>query len=500
MQDELIELKAMAETSLYFFGKEIIKNPLLTDIHEDLAAWVCSPERSRVREFQGTKIRGARMLILLPRDTLKTTFISVIYSLWQIVRNPDIRILIDSEARDLSMKILKTVKGLIDTSDFIKALWGNLNGSGSGYTWNLEEIRVKGRTDFHAKEDTIETAGVDVAITGRHFPLIIMDDLHSERNTRTKEQIQKVREHIQYIMPLLEAEGELLVIGTTWDDSDAYQWLQEMKDDNEVPLFDTYIKSAYLDSAEKLPFYPLRLPLDVLAVKKTIMGEDLFSAQYRNDPVPQKSAIFRKDDVRYQSLDTFPKDLNKFMLVDPLGDKENRQGDYFSAVTWGISPELNELGLCELYLIDGVCGHFNIDRQLEAIINLYLKTRPMELGIEKSGMSTLDIHLKNMLKSKNLYLKTVELKPSQRNKEQRIKQFVPYFRGGMVIVNDKLDSEFKDEFIYELSRFPKCKRDDCLDASAYIFDFLNLYPVGVKTSHRPVPQHFAQGKNSWMGS
>lgn len=497
----IARLKAAAEESLYIFGRQIIENDyLVPEVHSDLAKWLCDPKRKKSKRFQSINVQGSMSLILLPRDTLKTTFITTLYSLWRLIKNPNTRILIDSEARDLSMKILKGIKGLIDNSEWLKILWGDLNGSAKGLTWNLEEIRIATRTDFKAREDSIETAGIDVAITGRHYPLIIMDDLHSERNTKTKEQLDKVIDHIKYIMPMLETDGELIIIGTRWDDNDAYNWIQGLKDDSGELLFDCYIKSAYIDELKKVPYYSKRLPLEILNVKKIIMGDELFSAQYENDPVPFKTAIFKKSELKFKRLKDFPKDLNRFMSVDPIGDKEKARGDMFAATVWGIKPELNELGFCELYLIDGACGHFNIEEQLNNLVGLYSKTRPLELGIEKSGMATLHVHLTNMLKAKGIYMKITELKTDNRNKIERIKQFIPYFRQNLVVINEDINKDFMDEFINELIRFPKAKRRDILDASAYIFDFLEMYPLDIEEKMMPQTYHNYNSKDAWMGA
>jgi len=141
------------------------------------------------------------------------------------------------------------------------------------------------------------------------------------------------------------------------------------------------------------------------------------------------------------------------------------------------------------YLLDGFCGWFDTEQQIQSISNLYMKTRPLEFGIEKSGMNTLSLHLQNNLSSKGLHLLTTELKPMGREKGQRILQFTPYAQNGMIYINKACNQEFLDEFLYEWSRFPKGKRDDCLDASAYVFDFLAKYPValyGHRRSMRPV--------------
>lgn len=472
------EFKKAAEGSLFYFVRSVIGNKyIVPHVHKELGDWLCSSERRRKRKVGGIELDGKLCLIMLPRDSLKTTFVSSGYPLWRLINNPDSRILIDSESRDLSKVILKNIKGIIDSCETLRGIWGDLNGAVQGNTWNLDAIRIAARKDFRAKEDSVETSGIDVAVTGRHYGTIIMDDLHSERNITSKETIEKVKDHIQYMMPLMEADGELIIIGTRWADDDAYEWVMSLKDDEGTPLFDTFIRSCYKEDGTA--YYPERNSLPTLALKKATLSDSKFSSQYLLDPIPEAIAPLKK--AYLQMIDTaeIPRGLNKFMMCDTIGDKKNDKGDYFAVTTWGIETKLNELGLCKLYLLDGYCGWFDIDKQIQSITGLYMKTRPLEFGIERSGMNTLTLHLSNNLSAKGLHMLTTEVKPSGRGKEQRIMQFLPYAQNNMIFVNKECNEKFLEEFIYEWSRFPKAKRDDCIDASAYIFDFLAKYPIGL---------------------
>lgn len=477
-KDPIATYKVLAEESLYFFVREVIDNEyIVPHVHGEIAKWLRQTEIRKARTFGGVEIKGKLRLIMIPRDSLKSTFITSGYALWRAVKDPDVRILIDSEARDLSRTILKGIKGIIDGCDKLRALWGNLNGSDAGNPWNLDSIRIATRKDYKAKEDTIETSGIDVAITGRHFDLILVDDPHSERNVTSKEQIQKVKDHIQLMMPLLESDGEMIIIGTRWADDDAYDWIMSLKDDVGEPLFDIFVHSCYNDDGTA--YYPERNSLSTLALKKATMRDSLFSCQFLLDPIPEAIAPLKKSQLQFVDTDKIPMSLNRFMMCDTIGDKKSQEGDYFAVTTWGVENTINELGLCKLYLLDGLCGWFDTGQQIQAIVNLYLKTRPIEFGIEKSGMNTLSLHLENNLKAKEMFLVTSELKPSSRAKEQRVLQFIPYAQNSMVFVNKACNEEFKDEFIYEWSRFPKGRRDDAIDASAYLFDFLAKYPVAL---------------------
>jgi phage terminase large subunit-like protein len=92
-------------------------------------------------------------------------------------------------------------------------------------------------------------------------------------------------------------------------------------------------------------------------------------------------------------------------------------------------------------------------------------------------MNTLSVHLTNNLAARGLSMITGELKPMGRGKKERILQFTPYNQNKLIHINKGCNEIFLEEFLNEWSRFPKSKRDDCLDASAYIFDYLAKYPL-----------------------
>ena len=63
--------------------------------------------------------------------------------------------------------------------------------------WTEDSIIYKNRT-IRAKEPSIFCSGVETAATGMHPDIIIMDDLVSERNVTTADQIEKVKQHYRF--------------------------------------------------------------------------------------------------------------------------------------------------------------------------------------------------------------------------------------------------------------------------------------------------------------
>ena len=61
----------------------------------------------------------SRALIVMPRGTFKSSIGSVAYPMWRLVKNPDLRILIDSEIYKNSTKFLREIKAHMEHPFFV---------------------------------------------------------------------------------------------------------------------------------------------------------------------------------------------------------------------------------------------------------------------------------------------------------------------------------------------------------------------------------------------
>jgi len=164
----------------------------------------------------------------LPRGSFKSTIITQSFPMWRLCQNPNYRILIDSIKIERSQFFLSEIKQQCEKNARFKELfgeWKNVPG------WTEKSITLAHRTTT-AREPSIMCAGINAPVTGGHYDLIIVDDLHDETNSYTETGCEKARQHLQSLMPILEpktAHGlkppQFIVVGTRWNNIDAYQWL-----------------------------------------------------------------------------------------------------------------------------------------------------------------------------------------------------------------------------------------------------------------------------------
>lgn len=155
-----------------------------------------------------------RKLIVMPRGTFKSSLVSVAYPIWLLLRDPNLRILIDSELYTNSKNFLREIKGHLENEKMTR-LFGKFRST----TWNEGEVIISQR-NRNLKEASITCSGIGAEKTGQHYDVILMDDMNSPSNSNTPEGCQKVVDHYKYAAAILDPGGVLVLVGTRYSASD----------------------------------------------------------------------------------------------------------------------------------------------------------------------------------------------------------------------------------------------------------------------------------------
>ena len=155
-----------------------------------------------------------RKLIVVPRGSLKSSLGCVGFPIWALNRDPNERILLDSELYTNSTTFLREIK-----SHLMNPLITSVFGDYRTKTWNEAEIIIKQRTQS-LKEASITCGGVGTTKVGQHYSIIIGDDYNSPKNSNTPENAKKVIDHYRYNLSILEPNGTYIIIGTRYSEND----------------------------------------------------------------------------------------------------------------------------------------------------------------------------------------------------------------------------------------------------------------------------------------
>lgn len=160
-------------------------------------------------------------MILAWRGCGKSTYCTVTRAIFEILRNPNIRILIVSDSEGQSKGFLRAIQSQFEANSELKAIFGDFRTGTS--TWSATEIIVPQRT-AHYIEPTILCAGIGTALPSKHFDLILADDLVTLDNSRTEGLRKKVTDYFyRTLYPTLDSpHGRLYILGTRWHEADLY--------------------------------------------------------------------------------------------------------------------------------------------------------------------------------------------------------------------------------------------------------------------------------------
>jgi predicted phage terminase large subunit-like protein len=452
---EVEKVKDYLKKSLYFLCTSMLNYPDWDKVHDDMEILLRRPSR--------------RKACVIPRNHLKSTFGTIGFSIYSILNNPNIRILICNQVWDISRSFLREIKEQLENSQ-LKYLFGEFVSA----KWNEDEIIVRQRTK-PLKEPTIKTAGIETEQTGGHYDLIILDDLIGLNNSQTPEQREKAKRFRRSMINLLEPGGVVVENMTRWHLDDTYSEIV----DKERKYYDIMIRQVVGKDGKLIfpkkfarKFDPVKKDwvmvddptcMDYIEHLKASMPLDEFSAQYLNQPFSSEKQLFKPEMFKY--WDKRPEGLFIAMACD-LAISEAKQADETALVVCGMDRDY------KLYVLDYIKGRWRPSDVVRNIFDMRDKWKPNAVGMEVNGFQrTLKLAVEEEMRKTRNYFPVEEIKTGpEKSKEQRIKILEPFYRDGNVYHAQWMK---KKDLEIELQTFPKGKHDDLIDAMSMCLPLLH---------------------------
>lgn len=444
------EIRQACKTSLHFLCTQMLGYTDWDTVHDDIELFLARPSMKKA--------------LLVPRNHLKTSLVTISKSIQWTLQNPNIRILIANQVWDMSRKMLSEIKQHLIQSPLAK-IFGDFRSE----VWNQDEIIVRGRTKAR-KEPTILTTGIEAETTSGHFDVIILDDLTGHQNSQTPEQREKTKRYRRSMINLLEPAGTLLEVGTRWhlDDtfSDVFEKEHEYYDimirkviENGKIIFPKKFNKRF-DHGKKVWVTTDEPCMDFIEHLRKSMTPAEFAAQYMNNPIDELNQLFRQEYFRY--YDRRPDRLFVAMTIDPA-ISEKHSADYFVINVSGMDENYN------IYVLDTLKGHWKISEGIDNVFTMYDKWHPSAIGVETVAFQkALKSWLEEKMRIKGTYFPLTELKRNtNETKEFRIKALEPFYREGKIF-----HAKWMRSLEEELVTFPKGRHDDELDALASQLELL----------------------------
>lgn len=148
---------------------------------------------------------------------------SIARTLWEVGRDPSIRVLILSNTHGQAAKIGRAIAGYIENSDPLHEVWPDcVPTQRKTEPWQPLSGAITVKRPTLAKDPTISVAGVHGNVLGSRFDLIILDDVLDYENARTPEMRKELIDWLNStITGRLTARAKMVVVGTAFHPEDA---------------------------------------------------------------------------------------------------------------------------------------------------------------------------------------------------------------------------------------------------------------------------------------
>jgi len=430
-----------------------------------LAGWVHKDICMRLQRFMQAVEDGKnpRLMLQMPPRHGKSMIASQEFPAWLLGHHPDWELIVCSYAESLALDFSRNVRERMRDPEYrvlfpeTKLDRDNQNAQG----WKL------------TKKGGFLPAGVGGPITGKGAHVLIIDDpiknsQEAESDT-TRASIMRWYETTAYTR--LAPGGGVLVIQTRWHLDDLSGRLEadmlEGNGDNfEVVRYPAIAVADEQHRKRGEPLHKARYNKAQLTMIRKAVGERTWAALYQQNPVPDEGAQFQKSMIKYyrKGDGQLPEDMTKVAAWDlAIGQKE--VNDKTVGLTWG----KDRVG--DYWFLDCRHGHFDAFEIVNEICDSYEKHKPFTVGIEKDKVAlAVGPLLDTVMSDRELYaMHITELRPAREgNKLERCRTLQGMMRQGRVWLPHPDEADWVDEFVTELLQFPYGRRDDHVDAAAWL--------------------------------
>jgi phage terminase large subunit-like protein len=404
-----------------------------------------------------------------------------------------------SHTRPIAKAFLRQIKTEFEQNSWLKELFPDVlyaRPERESPRWS-EDNGLVVRRRSNPKEATVEAWGlVDGQPTGKHFNVLIWDDVVTRDSVTTPEMIQKTTEAWSLSLNLGDSAPRKRAIGTRWHFADSYRTIM----DRGALL--PRIHPATEDGS--LKGKPVLLTQQQFDDKVRDMGPYVASAQLLLNPTVDSKQTFQRDWFRHR----FERErvnwegMTRCLLCDPSSGKKG--SDYTTIAVLGHGPDQNT------YLLDFLRDRLTLPQRGQAYMAMHRKWRPQHAGYEEYGLQA-DIQYVQELMSRETYHFEIVPLAGKLSKGDRVNRLIPLCFDGKFWMPDALfrtNAEGKLEDLVtvlieqEFLPWPVPVHDDGLDVISRKFDMEDFgFPMpDVPDAREDRYNKRSRRSGSWMGA
>lgn len=330
-------------------------------LHREMAEVLCRQQTltTNLRE-------NRRRMFLVPREHRKSTLNTVLYGMWRAYRNPNIRILIGTNVKDLAQEFITEIRSYFEDEELQEEVWNvrphiqgrmipMLTNAQNNYkrlaisdeyeeeedtrkvvwsNWKLRLVRP-----LKAKEPTFTALSVGMRATGKHYDLCLLDDIVDRDNSSSPDKALKVSKWADELESVVTKKAlpyevcpgftellgnEIVISGTRYYAYDYYSKYVGNSEEERAELlarlkYTSFIRSIYKNDVDPEGGYlcPEIVDAEVDAELKENIPAATYYAQYHNKIIYDESASLHPDLVQqYFPGDVQPYDMGVAKYFD----------------------------------------------------------------------------------------------------------------------------------------------------------------------------------------
>jgi hypothetical protein len=373
-------------------------------------------------EWQDLCSRYRRLILFGPIEHGKTQQLSVLRPLWELGRNPNLRIALISETSTQAVKWLARIKVNIESNARIQEVFPRLRPMLRGPRtehWHHNSILVERDQKFHFREKdySIEAMGVGGAIMGSRFDIAILDDTVTRRNGLTTGGRQNIVDWVREVLLGRITEG-----GSVWITNNAWH-TDDMPHTLEREQPDVWHVVRYA-AGDPNCTWPEAWSPERLVMKRQELGEVEYARQLLNVPLSEATGLLPLESIRacQAACDDpdawwggqYPADRFRWVTAGvDLGASDTAGANLTAMAVVGYDHDGFK------HLLHLRSGRWVGRELLEQVVDLHRKMRPREWLVESNAAQN---HLVNLIGDPLL----VEAAGATRDEARSIRVFGQY--------------------------------------------------------------------------
>jgi predicted phage terminase large subunit-like protein len=419
--------------------------------------------------------------IAAPRGHAKTTAITLAYGLATALFRKKKYIIVVSDTESQACQFLGAWKQELSENQDLIALFGiKKNEKGEvEFTKDTESDFICMMNDGH--QFRVQAKGSEQKLrgllwNGQRPDLVLGDDLENDEIVLNQDRREKFRKWFYgALVPCLSASGQIRIVGTILHadamlerlmpaEHDKFTVVEELKvySSKRRPWKTVKYRAHNKDYSKIL--WPERWSEEKLRAERQSFMDmglpDVYSREFLNIPIDDSVAYFKKGDFLPMTDDDKLLRMHYYITAD-LAISEKERSDYSVFVVGGVDEHKR------LHIVNTIRSRMDGREIVDTILALQRAYEPECFGIEEGQISkAIGPFLMEEMQAMNVYANIYPMKHMAQDKPMRARAIQARMRAKTVKFDKQ--SDWFPMLEEEMTRFPRDRHDDQVDAMAWL--------------------------------